>query len=154
MPGLGALDMTIQTEPLPIAEFASQRDAGMARYWPLLVLTILLPIWSIGLFNRAIWTPDEPREYDVAYNMLQSGDLVTPRLAGEPFLEKPPLAYWVQSASMWAFGPSIAAARLPNLLWAALTVLCIGMLAGDLAAERYRSRLGARCRFSPLCSPV
>lgn len=125
--------MTTQNEPRPDAQSAARGDGAIARYWPLLVLAILLPIWSMGLFNRGIWTPDEPREYDVAYNMLRSGDLVTPRLAGEPFLEKPPLAYWAQSASMHMFGPSIAAARLPNLLWAALTVLCIGMLAGDMA---------------------
>lgn len=110
-----------------------------ARYWPLLALALLLPVWSIGLFDRGIWTPDEPREYDIAFNMLQSGDLIVPRLAGEPFLEKPPLAYWLQSASMRVLGPSIAAARLPNLLYAALVVLCIGMLAGDLAGERHRS---------------
>jgi 4-amino-4-deoxy-L-arabinose transferase-like glycosyltransferase len=106
----------------------------------LLVLALVLPIWSFGLFYRGIWMPDEPREYDVAYHMLQSGDLVTPRLAGEAFLEKPPLAYWAQSAGMRAFGVSIATARLPNLLWATLTLLSIGMLAGDLAPARLRNQ--------------
>ena len=111
-----------------------------ARCWPLLVLALLLPVWSIGVFDRGIWTPDEPREYDIASSMLESGDLIVPRLAGEPLLEKPPLSYWLQTASMRVFGVSIEAARLPNLLYAVLTVLCIGMLAGDLAGERHRSQ--------------
>ncbi|HEV8329927.1 MAG TPA: glycosyltransferase family 39 protein, partial [Steroidobacteraceae bacterium] len=105
----------------------------VARYWPLLALALLMPLWIIGVVGRAVWSPDEPREHDIAYNMLQSGDVVVPQLAGAPFIEKPPLAYWVQSASMRLFGPSVVAARLPNLLWAALTVLCIGALAGDAA---------------------
>jgi 4-amino-4-deoxy-L-arabinose transferase-like glycosyltransferase len=112
----------------------------LTRYWPAVALALLVPIWLIGLFGRGIWSPDEPREFDIAYNMLRSGDLVVPQLAGAPFVEKPPLAYWVQSASMRLFGPSIAAARLPNLLWAALAVLSIGALAGDAAGERNRHR--------------
>jgi 4-amino-4-deoxy-L-arabinose transferase-like glycosyltransferase len=110
------------------------------RYWPLLALVLLVPLWIIGVVGRAGWTPDEPREHDIAYNMLQSGDVVVPQLAGAPFIEKPPLAYWVQSASMRLFGPSVVAARLPNLFWAALTVLCIGALAGDAAGERVRQQ--------------
>lgn len=123
---------------LPATGIPLRAGAEVVRYWPLLVLALLVPIWSIGLFGRGIWSPDEPREYDIAYNMLQSGDLVVPQLAGAPFLEKPPLAYWAASASMRLFGPSITAARLPNLLWAALAVLSIGALAGDAAGERNR----------------
>jgi 4-amino-4-deoxy-L-arabinose transferase len=132
--------MKTQSDASPMIAAASSADTKLERFWPLLALLLLLPIWGLGALNRDIWTPDEPREYDIAYNMLQSGDLVTPRLAGEPFLEKPPLSYWVQSTSMRALGPSITAARLPNLLWAALTVLCIGLLAGDMASERNRGQ--------------
>ncbi|MGC4028492.1 MAG: glycosyltransferase family 39 protein [Steroidobacteraceae bacterium] len=109
-----------------------------ARHWWLLAWMLLVPLWSIGLFGRGAWTPDEPREYDIAYNMLQSGDLVTPRLTGQPFLEKPPFSYWTQSASMRLFAPTVWVARIPNLLWAMLTVLCIGSLAGRMAAPRNR----------------
>jgi 4-amino-4-deoxy-L-arabinose transferase-like glycosyltransferase len=110
------------------------------REWPLLVMLLLLPIWSVGLFHRGIWMPDEPREYAIGVGMLNQGDLLIPRLAGNPFLEKPPLAYWAQSASMHLFGASAAAARLPNLLWALVAALCIGMLAGDLAPSVRRTQ--------------
>jgi 4-amino-4-deoxy-L-arabinose transferase-like glycosyltransferase len=125
---------------LPATGIAPLAGVTVARYWPLVALVLLMPLWIIGVVGRAVWSPDEPREHDIAYNMLQSGDVVVPQLAGAPFVEKPPLAYWVQSASMRLFGPSILAARLPNLLWAALTVLCIGALGGDVAGPRVRAQ--------------
>jgi 4-amino-4-deoxy-L-arabinose transferase-like glycosyltransferase len=70
--------------------------------------------------------PDEPREYDIAINMLKDGDWVVPHLAGDAFLQKPPLAYWLQSASLHALGASEAAARLPSLLWAMLAAFVRG----------------------------
>ena len=35
----------------------------------------------------------------IARNMLDSGDWVTARLDGVPYLEKPPLIYWAMAAS-------------------------------------------------------
>ncbi len=132
--------MKTQSSSSPIVDAASPADTKLERFWPLIVLLLLLPIWTLGALNRDLWTPDEPREYDIAYNMLRTGDFITPRLAGEPFLEKPPLSYWVQSTSMRALGPSSTSARLPNLLWAVITVLCIGLLAGDMAGKRHRGQ--------------
>jgi 4-amino-4-deoxy-L-arabinose transferase-like glycosyltransferase len=89
-------------------------------------LIVLAVLWSLALFLRASpYTPDEPREFDIAWNMLQQPDKTVPLLAGEPFCEKPPLTYWVAAASMGAFGATLWAARLPNLLWAAITILCL-----------------------------
>jgi 4-amino-4-deoxy-L-arabinose transferase-like glycosyltransferase len=60
--------------------------------------------------------------------MSQQSDWSLPQLGDTPFLEKPPLSYWMAAASIRAFGDSPAAARLPNLLYAAVTVLAIGAL--------------------------
>ncbi len=46
-------------------------------------------------------------------NMLASGDWVTARLDGVPFLEKSPLLYWLSAASYAVFGDHDWAARLP-----------------------------------------
>jgi 4-amino-4-deoxy-L-arabinose transferase-like glycosyltransferase len=46
-----------------------------------------------------------------------------------PFLEKPPLSYWMAAASIEAFGDTPAAARTPNLLYAVVTGLAVGALA-------------------------
>ena len=52
----------------------------------------------------------------IARNMLTSGDWVTARLDGIPYLEKAPLIYWMIAASYEAFGVSDWAARVPVVL--------------------------------------
>jgi len=99
-----------------------------ARGWILLVLLALAPMWLIGTLDRGAWTPDEPREADIAWRMSVQSNWALPHLANQPFLEKPPLSYWMSAASMRLFGPSIAAARAPNLLYAAVTALTMGTL--------------------------
>ena len=84
-------------------------DTLTPQFWrtALWVLLALLPLWLGGMFGRDFWTPDEPREADVAWNMSQQADPAIPLMAGEPFLEKPPLLYW-------AAAPGIA---LPSGSW-------------------------------------
>lgn len=89
----------------------------------------MLGAWCVGLFARGYWTPDEPREADIAWRMSWQADKAVPLLAGEAFCEKPPFAYWVAGASIRAFGPRAWAARLPNLLYALVAVLGVGLLA-------------------------
>ena len=83
----------------------------------------------MGLFARNYWTPDEPREADIAWRMSRQADKAVPLLAGEAFCEKPPFAYWVAGASIRAFGTRAWAARLPNLLYALIAALGVGLLA-------------------------
>ena len=89
----------------------------------------LAPLWLIGMFDRGLWTPDEPREADIAWRMSLQADRTLPQLAGTPFLEKPPLSYWMAGGAIAAFGDSAAAARLPNFLYAAITALAVAALA-------------------------
>jgi 4-amino-4-deoxy-L-arabinose transferase-like glycosyltransferase len=56
----------------------------------------------------------------IARNMLDSGDWVTPHLAGVAYLEKPPLKYWLIAIAFKLFGVHDWAARLPVALSAAL----------------------------------
>jgi len=49
----------------------------------------------------------------VARNMLVSGDWVTPRLDGIPYLEKAPLIYWMMAVSYKIFGVHDWSARVP-----------------------------------------
>ena len=64
--------------------------------------------------------PDEPRYARVAVEMSRSGDLVTPTLQGEPWLEKPALYYWMAAAAFRTLGETETAARLPSLAAALL----------------------------------
>lgn len=52
----------------------------------------------------------------IARNMLTSGDWVTARLDGIPYLEKAPLIYWLIAESYKFFGVSDWAARIPMVL--------------------------------------
>ncbi|MEQ8788232.1 MAG: glycosyltransferase [Pirellulaceae bacterium] len=81
-------------------------------------LLVLLPNLSYPLLE-----PDETRYAQISLEMAQSGDWITPTLDGEPYLDKPPLLYWMTAASLLAFGESEWAARLPCALAALLTVL-------------------------------
>lgn len=92
------------------------------------LLVLLAPLVLVGLFTRAYYTPDEPREASLVVAMAQQPDKALPELAGRPFAEKPPLLYWLGGAAVAAFGPAPAAARLPNLVYFAVTVLAIGAL--------------------------
>jgi 4-amino-4-deoxy-L-arabinose transferase-like glycosyltransferase len=83
----------------------------------------------VGLFARGYWTPDEPREADIAWRMSWQTDKAVPLLAGQAFCEKPPFAYWMAGAAIRAFGPRAWAARLPNLLYALIAALGVGLLA-------------------------
>jgi len=96
--------------------------------WLLIALIALAPLWVVGMFERGYWTPDEPREGDIAWRMSVQHDRSLPHLADRLFLEKPPLSYWNAAASIQAFGNTPAAARMPNLLYAIITTVAIGML--------------------------
>ena len=51
-------------------------------------------LFFAGLQVIGLVGADEPRYAQIAREMLQRGDWVTPVLYGQPWLEKPPLYYW------------------------------------------------------------
>ena len=65
-----------------------------------LLSVALLSIWCVGILGRGYWTPDEPREADIAWRMSWQPDKAVPLLAGEAFCEKPPLTYWAAAAAI------------------------------------------------------
>lgn len=95
----------------------------------------LLSAWCVGMFGRGYWTPDEPREADIAWRMSWQADKAVPLLAGEPFCEKPPLTYWLAAVPMGLLGEQAWSARLPNLLYALITALGVGLLASRSAGR-------------------
>ncbi len=60
--------------------------------------------------------PDEPRYAAIGETMAHTGDLVTPRLWGSPWFEKPPLLYWMTTAGYRAGLSSELAGRIPVVL--------------------------------------
>ena len=82
---------------------------------PLLLLLALAWLGATaGL--RSLSLPDEGRYVGVAWEMLRSGDWLTPTLDGLPFFHKPPLFYWIAAASLRVLGPNEWAARVAPML--------------------------------------
>src|SRR4030065_2682318 len=57
-----------------------------------------------GLIGHDPWKPDEAYSFGLVYHILQSGDWLVPALAGEPYMDKPPLFYITAAlfAKLWA----------------------------------------------------
>jgi len=80
--------------------------------WSLLWLilipgAILYPSLSFALFE-----PDETRYAQIPREMLQRQEIVVPYLHNEPYLDKPPLFYWLVMTSYTVFGVGPGSARL------------------------------------------
>jgi len=79
--------------------------------------------YGIGQFG--LIGADEPRYSQVAREMLDRGDWVTPVLGGRAWLEKPPLYYWQAMLAYSVFGVSDVAARIPSAVDATLLVVAV-----------------------------
>lgn len=103
--------------------------------YPALIAIALLLLCS-GINSYSLRGSTEPREAGVAAEMLQDGDYVVPRLNGDKFLEKPPLSYWLQAASLRVFGYEPFAARAASILAGVLCVCLIFFAVEKLLSSR------------------
>jgi len=100
------------------------------------VLALVLFTLFYQLGTRALNEPDEGRYAGVGYEMMATGDWLTPRLNGIPHLSKPPLTYWMIGISVKLFGVNEFAARLPSALAALGTLLALYLMVRGAADER------------------
>lgn len=96
------------------------------------LLLMVFVIVLMGQFGHQLWTPDEPREAAIAWEMFNSRELAIPTLAGSSFIEKPPL-YYILAIPLLALlhdtlGITVTL-RLVGALWALGTLLFTGLLA-------------------------
>jgi 4-amino-4-deoxy-L-arabinose transferase-like glycosyltransferase len=95
---------------------------------PLLLLLALAWLGATaGL--RDLSLPDEGRYVGVAWEMLRSGDWLTPTLNGLPFFHKPPLFYWITAASLHLLGQNEWAARVAPMLGGLTAALALVLFA-------------------------
>jgi 4-amino-4-deoxy-L-arabinose transferase-like glycosyltransferase len=69
-----------------------------------------------GLFSPGLLDDVDSIYTEIAREMLQRHDFVTPYINGVRFFDKPPLMYWLAAGSMRIFGAHDWAARLPLAL--------------------------------------
>lgn len=116
-----------------VAGVASRRrSVSFGGWWGgvgllILCLSVYLPgLWAIPPVDR-----DESRFAQASRQMYESGDWIIPRVQNKPRLNKPPLIYWCQCASVAVFGDApgqyangnIWVFRVPSVLAAIGAVL-------------------------------
>jgi len=82
-------------------------------------------LFFYGLGAFGLIGADEPRYAQVAREMLDRHDWITPILNGRPWLEKPPLYYWQAMLVYSVLGVGDVAARVPSAIDATLLVLAV-----------------------------
>ena len=106
-------------------------------------------LWLVALITAAIYLgciispPSLMDDVDavqaqIARNMLASGDWVTARLDGVPYLEKAPLIYWAMASFFKVFGVSDFIARVP----VALAAIALALLTAAFGAWAFGKREG------------
>ncbi|TWT98495.1 phospholipid carrier-dependent glycosyltransferase [Stieleria varia] len=100
--------------------------------------TLLLASAAVFLLNPSypLIEPDETRYAQIALNMIETGDWVTPMLDGQPYLDKPPLMYWCTALSLRFMGENEFAARFPSTLSAIMTIVVVYLLGSKIVGRR------------------
>jgi 4-amino-4-deoxy-L-arabinose transferase-like glycosyltransferase len=114
-----------------------------------IVALAYLALQVAGACVPPLQEPDEARCASISWEMLQSGDWLTPHLNSIKYYEKPPLFFWLETMGLGLVGPSNLAFRLPSILASFLTVMLVyhwglrmrGSRAGLLAAAIQASML-------------
>ena len=103
----------------------------------ILLFALGLVLFLPGLGRHDLWNPDEPRCAEIAREMMESSDLLVPRLNGEPYTQEPPLHFWaIGSMSVLLGGLEETAVRLPSALAAIATSLLVYAIALQLFSQR------------------
>ncbi len=94
-------------------------------WWIFAGLTIFVYFYGLGV---PLLGPDEPRYAQVAREMFERGDWITPTLGGFEWFEKPALLYWLQIAAYSVFGVNEFAARFGSTLCGLGTIASLWLL--------------------------
>ncbi|HKV03785.1 MAG TPA: glycosyltransferase family 39 protein [Candidatus Acidoferrales bacterium] len=112
--------------PNAIANGSNERSSSLRTKWYvyLSILIVAAVVYVGGMISPPSLMDDtDAVQAQIARNMLASGDWVTARLDGVPYLEKAPLVYWMVAGSYRVFGVHDWAARIPIVL--SVIALCL-----------------------------
>src|SRR5437764_7091799 len=68
-------------------------------------------LFYLPLGMRALWNSGEGRYAEIAREMLELKDWISPHLNYVLYFDKPPLMYWLTALAMRLLGPTAFAAR-------------------------------------------
>jgi 4-amino-4-deoxy-L-arabinose transferase-like glycosyltransferase len=120
--------------------FAGADAATMPIRWTSLLWLLLMPGLLLYVSMAfPLFEPDEGRYAEIPREMLARGEWVVPYLNSEPYLDKPPLLYWLVMLSFRVFGIHDWSARLVPALAVHATILLVYLFG--------RRRVGERAAF-------
>lgn len=105
-----------------------QRFTLAKRGWQIFFIAVAA-FYLFGLGHLPLLGPDEPRYAQVAREMFERHDWITPTLGGHTWFEKPALLYWMMIAAFRVFGVAEWTARLGSACSGLLTVLIVYWMA-------------------------
>lgn len=123
------------------------RNPKSSLVWLLLAFTTLA-VYFFGLGSFPLLGPDEPRYAQVAREMFERGDWVTPTLGGFAWFEKPALLYWLQIASYKLFGVSEFSARFAPALFGLLTIFSLWVLGRFFTIDTPKEKANCELRIA------
>src|ERR1700730_15935185 len=107
---------------------------------------LLLGFFAAGVFGRFPWKADEPHSFGMIWEILEENQWLVMQIADQPFVEKPPLVYWLGAlfAKTFPFLDAHESSRLAVPILAAITVLALHASARWLWPETRRWRAWVR----------
>ena len=107
---------------------------------PVWALCLLFLLYALpGTLGHGPWRGDDGTYFGVIDEMLRSGQWLYPAIAGQPFLDNPPLYYWIGAIFGKLFGifmPLPDAIRLASPLFVGITLYCIARCARRFYGEQ------------------
>jgi hypothetical protein len=99
-----------------------------------------LLVYILGLFPEAII--DSAKYASVSREIFSSSDFIHLKIHGEPYMQKPPLLFWLAAIFFHLFGMSITVFKLPTLLFSFLGIYSTYRL-GRLVHDRVTGLIAA-----------
>ncbi len=115
----------------------SAGPSGPYRRWKVAGLVVLCAAWIVlGLVGHDPWKTEDATSFGIAWGMMQSGDWLVPTLAGEPYVDRPPLAYMAAALFGHLLSPVLPPHDAARIAAGAMLALTLALLAAT-AVELY-----------------
>lgn len=114
-----------------------EKDIILGRDPLIWISLVALPVFLVHIGTPAL-SDAEAMYAQIAREMRETGDWITPHLNGNRHFDKPPLIFWLVAVAQTLFGPSEASARF----WPALAAWGTIPLVGFMGRSLYGFRTG------------
>jgi len=114
----------------------------------LLLVAVFIAIQFASLFSPPLLDDVDAAHAQAAQHMAETGDLITSKINGIRYIEKPPLPYWIVAGTYKIFGQNTFATHLPN----SLAMLGLAWLAWLWARKAWGNRAGLYAGLGVLAS--